>query len=68
MFQKAKGVAGFLAEMSEKTGPLNAMAYMISRGIGALKKGGPPKMQGNPTICMKINGKKIPIGDNRRCT
>jgi len=58
MLQKAKGDAGFLAEMSEKAGPLNAMAYMILRGVGARKKGGSPKTQGYPTICMKIKGKK----------
>jgi len=58
MLQKAKGVTGFLAEMSEKAGPLNTVAYMILRGVGARKKGGSPKMQGYPTICMKIKGKK----------
>jgi hypothetical protein len=67
MLQKAKRVTGFLVEMSEKAGPLNAMAYTISRGVGARKKGGSPKMQGYPTICMKIKGKKILIGDIRRC-
>jgi hypothetical protein len=72
MLQKAKRVTGFLVEMSEKAGPLNAMAYTISRGVGARKKGGSPKMQGYPTICMKIKGKKILSGisddvyENRR--
>jgi hypothetical protein len=67
MLQKAKGVAGFLAEMSEKAGPLNAMTYTISRGVGTRKKAGPPKMPGHPTMCMKIKGKKILIGSIRRC-
>jgi hypothetical protein len=67
MLQKAKRVTGFMAEMSEKSDPLNAMAYAILRGVGARKKGGSPKMQGYPTICMKIKGKKILIGDIRRC-
>jgi hypothetical protein len=58
MLQKAKRVTGFMAEMSEKSDPLNAMAYAILRGVGARKKGGSPKMQGYPTICMKIKGKK----------
>ena len=59
MFKKAKGVTGFMAEMSEKAGPLNAMAYMILRGVGTRKKGGPQKMKGHPTMCMKTKGKKL---------
>jgi hypothetical protein len=46
MFQKAKGATGFVAEMSEKAGPLNAMGYMILRGVGARKKRGIPKNAG----------------------
>ena len=44
--------------MSEKAGPLNAMAYAISRGAGALKKVGSPKMQVYLTMCMKTKGEK----------
>jgi len=62
MLQKAKRVTGFLVEMSDKAGPLNATAYAISWGVGARKKGGSPKMQGYPTMCMKIKGKKTVPG------
>jgi hypothetical protein len=43
MLQKAKGVTGFSAEMSEEAGPLNAMVYTILRGVEPEKKGGPKK-------------------------
>ena len=58
MFQKAKGVTGFLAEMSEKAGPLNAMAYAISRGVGAREKRGVPKNAGISDDLCENKGQK----------
>jgi len=58
MFQKAKGVTGFLAEMSEKAGPLNAMAYAISRGVGAREKRGVPKNAGISDDMYENKGQK----------
>jgi hypothetical protein len=58
MFQKTKAVTDFLANMSEKAGPLNATVYAISRGAGARKKGGPPEMKVFLTMLMKTKGKK----------
>jgi len=58
MLQKAKGDAGFLAEMSEKAGPLNAMAYAISRGVGAREKRGVPKNAGISDDMYENKGQK----------
>ena len=62
MFKKAKGVTGFMAEMSEKAGPLNAMAYMILRGVGTRKKGGAPKNEGTSDDVYENKGKKTVPG------
>jgi hypothetical protein len=46
MLQKAKRVTGFLAEMAEKSDPLNAIAYTVLKGGWSPKKRGVPKNAG----------------------
>ncbi len=53
-----KAVTGFLADMSENTGRLKAMAYAISRGAGTLKKGGAPKNTGRSNDVSENKGQK----------
>jgi hypothetical protein len=67
MFQKTKMVTGVLGNMSENLVCLNAMAYATSEGAGGTKKGGSPKMEGYPTMCMKLKGGKNAIRSIRRC-
>ena len=67
MLQKAKRVTGFMAEMSEKSDPLNAMAYAISRGVGAREKRGVPKNAGISDDLYENKGQKNLVGDIRRC-
>ena len=58
MLQKAKRVTGFLVEMAEKAGPLNAMAYMILRGGWSPKKRGVPKNAGTSDDMYENKGQK----------
>ena len=58
MFQKAKRVTGFLAEMSEKASPLNAMAYTVLKGGWSPKKRGVPKNAGISDDMYENKGQK----------
>jgi hypothetical protein len=67
MLYKTKEVTGFLEDLSEKPDLINSVAYSGCKGEIDLKKGGSPKTQGYPTMCMKTKGKKNLFGDIRRC-
>ena len=64
---ESTGSYWFSGRNVRKIRPFECNDLAISRAVGARKKGGSPKMQGHPTICMKIKGKKNLIGSIRRC-
>ena len=58
MLQKAKRVTGFLAEMSETSDPLNAVAYTVLKGGWSPKKRGVPKNAGISDDVYENKGQK----------
>jgi len=58
MLQKAKRVTGFLAEMSETSDPLNAVAYTVLKGGWSPKKRGVPKNAGISDDMYENKGQK----------